>query len=198
PVTCRVDPDQSALRRMPEGVLDEDPADLEHALLVGQRDRALLCAAGNQGMTGCSRDRTELVRERPRDGVERDELALDLELPGVEAREIEELRRQLRQPLDLVAHRGQELAPGLLVELLVGEQLEEAPEREERGAELVRRVGNELPPGVLELRELLPHPIERPGDLTDLVRPAIDDRLVETARRDALRSGLEAPQAPRE
>src|SRR5437588_7397049 len=51
---------------------------------------------------------------------------------------------------------------------------------------------------MLELRELLPHAVERAGDLADLVGASVDDRLVETARRDALCGGLEAPQAPRE
>ena len=49
----------------------------------------------------------------------------------------------------------------LVVEVLVGEELEEAGEREQRRAELVRRVRDELLPGPVELGELDAHPVER-------------------------------------
>ena len=83
-------------------------------------------------------------------------------------------------------------APRLLVELLVGEELEESADREERRSQLVRRIRDELLAGVVELRELDAHPVERARQLADLVVPVIDDGRVEVAARDALRRGLEA------
>ena len=53
---------------------------------------------------------------------------LDPHASGVEPREIEQVGRQLGEPLDLLAHRLEELLPGRLVQLLVRHQLEEAAE----------------------------------------------------------------------
>ena len=83
----------------------------------------------------------------------------------------------------------------LVVEILVREQLEETPDREERRAQLVRRVRDERLAGVVELCELDAHSVERVGEFADLVVAAIDDRRVEVAARDALRRGLQ-PQKP--
>ncbi len=90
--------------------------------------------------------------------------------PGIEPGEVEQLGGELRQAVDLLAHPAEELAPGLLVELLVDEQLEEAAEREERRPQLVRRVRDELAAGVLEPGEPLTHPVERARELAELVR----------------------------
>ena len=69
-----------------------------------------------------------------------DRLRLEPELPGVEPREVEQVRREPRQAVDLPAGRLQEVAPRSLVEILVGEELEEAAERKERACEArVRR-----------------------------------------------------------
>ena len=84
-------------------------------------------------------------------------------------------------------------APRLVVQVLVREELEKPAEREERRAQLVRRVRDELLARVVELRELDPHPIERPRELTDLVVAAIDDRRAEVARRRSAR--LPSPAA---
>ena len=59
-------------------------------------------------------------------------------------REVEQVGRELRQPVDLLAHRPHELAPRLGIGVLVLEQLDEAAQREDRRAQLVRGVGDEL------------------------------------------------------
>ena len=58
--------------------------------------------------------------------------------------QVEQVDGQLLQALHLLAHRVHELAPRLLVEVLVLEQLDEAGQREDRCAQLVRGGGNEL------------------------------------------------------
>jgi hypothetical protein len=57
---------------------------------------------------------------------------VQLDVPRVEAREVEQLDSQLLQAGDLLAHGGEELEARLLVEILVVEQLEEAAQREDR------------------------------------------------------------------
>ena len=73
-------------------------------------------------------------------------LGVQLDRPGVEPRQVEQVHGQLLEPLHLLAHRLEELAPGVLVEVLVLEQLDEAAQREDRRAQLVRRGGDELLP----------------------------------------------------
>ena len=53
-------------------------------------------------------------------------VALDPQSARVHAREVEQVGRELREPLHLLARRGQESRAGLLVEVLVRHQLEEA------------------------------------------------------------------------
>jgi len=110
---------------------------------------------------------------------------------------VEEIRRKLRQSGDLLPRGGEEPCPRLLVEVLVGHQLEEPGEREERGAELVRRIRDELLPRRVELRELDAHPLEGGGELAELVVAEIDHGLVELTLRDPVRGTLEAPDAAR-
>ena len=62
----------------------------------------------------------------------------------------------------------------------------------------MRGVGDELAAGAVEPREPQAHPLERAGELTQLVRTVVDDRLVEAAGRDAVRGVLEPPDPPRE
>ena len=52
---------------------------------------------------------------------------LDAEPTGVEAREVEQLGRELRQPLNLVAHRRQEARARLVVEVLVARSSRKPP-----------------------------------------------------------------------
>ena len=73
------------------------------------------------------------------------------------------------QPRDLLRRRDEELSPRLLVELLVLQQLQEPAQREDRGTQLVRGVRDERAPGVVEAGELEAHPVERAGELAELV-----------------------------
>ena len=142
--------------------------------------------------------RVELLEEELGDLGEVDRLALDAQAAGVEAGEVEQLAGELRQPLDLLAHAPEELPPGRLVEVLLDEELEVAAEREERRAELVRGVRDELAARVLEPREALAHAVEGAGELAELVRARVDDRLVELPVRDPLGRLLESADASRE
>ena len=143
-------------------------------------------------------DGLELTADRTGQDAEIELLALELNPAGVQAREIEQIGRELRQPRHLLAGGAEELLPRRLVELLVVEQLEEAPEREDRRPQLVRRVRDELPPRALEPGQAQAHPVERRGELADLVAAAVDDRLVEAAARDPVGGPFEAPQPPGE
>ena len=116
---------------------------------------------------------------------------------GVHAGEVEQVRREVREAVDLAPGRGEELAPRALVEILVGEQLEEAGQGEERRSQLVRGIGDELLAGPVELRQLDAHAVERARELADLVVAGVDDGLVERALGDPLGRLLEAPEPPR-
>ena len=110
---------------------------------------------------------------------------------GVEPGEIEEVGRELRQPLDLAAHRPDELAPALAVGLrLVVEQLDETAERGDRRAQLVGGVGDELPPRGVQPAQPPLHLVERQRELTDLVREPIGIGTLKSpwATRSAARS----------
>src|SRR5215213_4715876 len=96
----------------------------------------------------------------------------------------------------LLAHRLEELLSRRLVELLVGHQLEEAPEREERRAQLVRCVRDELAAGAIELLQPHAHPLEGLGKVAELVVAGVHDRLVEAAAGYPLGGPLE-PADPR-
>ena len=182
-------------RRVHERVLDERPGDLEHPLLVAEHAAAV------------SGDQLERPRRSVRETAANSSttvsatsarstgLASTVQLPRVRAREVEQLGRELRQPVDLLAHRRQELGARLVVQLLVGQQLEEAAEREQRRAQLVRRVGDELAARVVERREPLAHAVEGARELPDLVAALVADRLVEPARGDPLGSASPAAAA---
>ena len=116
----------------------------------------------------------------------------------IQTGEVEEVGRSLRQTLDLKPHLGEELAPGRLVHVLVGQQLDVAAEREDRRPQLVRRVRDELAPRPLQRRQLLAHAVERAGELTQLVGARVHDRLVEAAAGDPVRGALQMMDPPRE
>ena len=77
-------------------------------------------------MTGPGAHGLELRGEGPRDLHGVHGLAGNPELARIHTRQVEEIGRELRQPLDLPLHRGQEPAPRLVVEVLVCEQLQES------------------------------------------------------------------------
>ena len=104
--------------------------------------------------------RVELARDRARELREVHRLGVELDRAGVEARQVEQVHRQLLEPLHLLAHGLEELAARLLVEVLVLEQLHEAAEREDRRAQLVRGRGDELLARHVDPAELLLHLVE--------------------------------------
>ena len=110
-------------------------------------------------------------------------LAADLDRVGVELREVEQVDRELGQPVDLLAHRPHELGPRLGVGVLLVEQLDEPGEREDRRPQLVRGVGDELLAGAVEHREALLHLVEGHRELADLVAGVDRDRGREVAVR---------------
>ena len=187
-----------ARRRVAQGVLDERAADLEDPLLVAEARGAAVDAVPRQLVPRPLGVRAELLEQELGDLGEVDRIAVDTQAAGVEAGEVEQLAGELRQPIDLLAHAPEELAPGRVVELLLDEQLEMAAEREKRRPELVRGVGDELAAGVLEAREALAHAVERTRELAELVRARVDDRLVELAVRDPFGRALEATNPARE
>ena len=67
-------------------------------------------------------------------------------------------------------------------------------DREQRRPQLVRGVRDELLPGAVELGELDPHPVERRGQLADLVGVVVDDRLVERALGDQVGRALQTAE----
>ncbi len=152
----------------------------------------------SSSVSALERDCGELRRCRLRDLVQGHDGPVEVDVARIEPREIEELRGELLEPLHLLAHRRQELAARLLVELFGVEQLEKAAEGEHRRAELVRRVRDELTACVVELGEPASHALERAGELAHLVVAGIGHGLVEHPVRDPLRSTLEPSQATRE
>ena len=125
-------------------------------------------------------------------------VARDGDAARVEAREVEQVGRELRQPLHLLAHRVEELAALLLGQPALGEQLEVAAERRQRRAQLVRGVRDERRPRALERLEAHAHLVERARELADLVLLAVDDRLAEGAVRDAVGGRAQARETPGE
>src|SRR5581483_560164 len=134
----RADSDRRARRRVQDRVLDEDAPDLHHALLV--RDGEDVAVEHLEWMVRRPRHRREVAGDDAGDLADRERLALDAQLARVEPGQVEQLRGELREARHLVAHAREELESRLLVHLLVGEQLDEAAQREERGTQLVRRV----------------------------------------------------------
>ena len=116
----------------------------------------------------------------------------------VEPRKVEQVGGELRQTVDLLAHRGQELAPRGFVELFVVEQLEEPGQREQRRAQLVRGVGDELPARVVEMRQADAHPLERRRQRAELAAARVHNRLVEAAVRNPVGRALQPPDSARE
>ena len=181
-------------RGVHERVVEQRPADLEHAQLVGARDRASFDLDVDR-VVPLLGENAELLGDRVGDLPEIDRLVLDPHPARVEPREVEQIGRELGEPVDLLAHRLEELPPRLLVELLVGHQLEEAAEREEGRPQLVRGVGDELAAGAIEVLQPNAHPLERGRQLPELVVAGVDDGLVR--RPSAIRSAARSSRAMR-
>ena len=76
--------------------------------------------------------RAELLGNAPGDIGQAYRVAADVDRVGVELGEVEEVDGELRQPVDLLAHRANELGPCLRVGVFVLEQLDE-PDSEKIG-----------------------------------------------------------------
>ena len=158
-----------------QGVRDERATDLQNASGVPRRPHAGFGVRLEQ-MPGRRRQVRQLTGQQLDDLREVDRLSQDTQLAGVDTRQIEEIRRQLGQPLHLTSHRVDEAVSSLVVEVLVGKQLEESTEREQRCSKLVRRVRDERLARIVQLSELDTHPVERIRELADLVVAAVDDQ----------------------
>ena len=125
-------------------------------------------------------------------------LGPQLERAGLQAGEVQQLGREVAHALDLAADLLEELAPGVVVELLVREQLEEAAEREDRRAQLVRGGRDELLARPVQARELGLHVVERGRELAELVVGVGADRVREVARGHLAGRALEPLHAQRQ
>src|SRR5947209_11783034 len=128
----------------------------------------------------------ELAGHRARELPQVDLLRAELERAGLEPRKIEQIDRQLAQPLDLILDLLEEAAPRLRIELLVLEQLDEPAQREDRRAELMRCSRDELLARGLEPSKLALHLVEGHRKLSELVARVDWDRFLEVAGRDLL------------
>ena len=102
-----------------------------------------------------------------------------LQRAGLQPREVEQLGGQRAHAVDLPAQLLEERTPGVLVEILVGQQLEEPTEREDRRAQLVRGGGDELLARAIEPGELVLHVVEGGRELAELVVGVRPDRVRE-------------------
>ncbi len=140
----------------------------------------------------------ELARHRARELREVHGLGVKLDRPGVEPRQVEQVHRQLLEARHLLAHRLQELTPGLLVEILVLEQLHEPAQREDRRAQLVRGGRDELLARHVDPAQLLLHLVEGLRELAELVLRGDGKGLHEAPARHVAGGPLEAAHATRQ
>ncbi len=138
----------------------------------------------------------ELPRDRARQLAEVDLLLSQLQRPGLELGEVEQVNGELSQALDLVSNLIEEAAPGIRVELFVLQELDKPAQREDRRPQLMGCGGDELLPRGLELRELSLHVVERDRELTELVSRVHRNRAVEVPGRNLFGRQLEPLHAP--
>ena len=175
----------------------ERAPDLEDARIVAEAPHVVVDGRA-QLVAGRSREMPDLTGQHLHDAAEIDRLEHHRELPGIDPREVEEIGGEPRETLNLPLHRFDEAAAGLLVDVLVREELQKASDRKQRRTQFMGGVRDELLARVVELRELNAHPVERASELADLVVAVIDDRRAEVAAGNPLRRGLESKQAMRE
>jgi hypothetical protein len=140
----------------------------------------------------------ELPEHRTRQRHQVDALGAELQRAGVEPREVEQVHGQLLKPLDLLAHGLEELPSGLLVQVLVLEELNEATQREDRRAQLVRGRGHEGLARHVQLAQSLLHLVERPRQLAQLVLGVDRQRVDLAPRGHTAGRALQPPHAARE
>ena len=141
--------------------------------------------------------RAELLRDPPGELTQVDAVGVELEHVGVQLREVEEVGGELREALDLLAHRSHELVARRRVRLLVLEQLDEAAEREDRGAQLVRGVGDELLAGLSSRARRFCISLKVRASWPTSSVESIRDRGREVALGDLLGGRLQPAQPPR-
>src|SRR4029079_7839999 len=111
-------------RRVRKSVVEQDSQDLPDSLGVADG----LDVAGRAGAHDLERVRAlrggsrDLVGDVVDERTQWQGLTLETRGAGIQAREIEEVGRELLQTIDLAAHGGDELRPRRLVELLVLKQ----------------------------------------------------------------------------
>ena len=135
--------DRRARRRVPQGVVDEHAQHLQHAALVAAGERGIGALDDDHVRAAPARERLHLAGAVGGEHAELELVLADGDAAGVEPREVEQVGRQLRQPLHLLAHRLEELAALGLGQPALREQLEIAAERRQRRPQLVRGVGDE-------------------------------------------------------
>ena len=140
---------------MAKRVLDEDAHDLQYTLLIAEGSDVIVSVQRSVVPPGPG-DGPELLAGRSGGCGEVDLGCLDAELAGVEPREVEEVGRQLRQPLHLVPRLREELPTRLLVEILVVEKLQEPAQGEEGVRSSCDAFGDELTAGVVQVRRGVP------------------------------------------
>ena len=103
---------------MHQGVFEQNAHDLEDPLRIAARAGGSVAGVFKRVLRRQS-DAGELLDRGPGEACQVERLGLDVQAPGVEPREVEQVVGQLRQPPHLAGHRLEELPPGRLVELLV-------------------------------------------------------------------------------
>ena len=183
---------------MHQGVVEQDTKHLRDPLRIAVELDRLVAQLEPHRRLVALRQRRELGGHLARQLADVGRLRPQLERTRFEPREVEQLGRELAHAVDLAAQLVEELAPRVLVEVLVGEQLEEPAEREDRRAQLVRCGRDELLARAVEPRELVLHVVERGGELAQLVVGVGADRVREVAGRHLARGLLEPLHAQRQ
>src|SRR5438093_8778891 len=98
----RRETDRGPWRRVDEGVLDQDAPDLQDALLVTQRRDLHLPAVDSEMVVGRQSHGVEFLGQGLCQRAEIDPLSFDRQAARIQTREVEKLRGELRQPLDLL------------------------------------------------------------------------------------------------
>ena len=178
---------------MGEGVVEEDTDDLPHPFRVGGRHHRVVGRAELEPRPPEVGARPELAGHAAGEIGEVDAARGHHDAARVELGEVEQIGRQLRQAVDLLAHRADELFALLGGRFVVLEQLDEAAEAEDRRPQLVRGVGDELLAGVVELGQAALHFVEGAGQLPELAGGVDRDPGPEVAFGDLVRGVLDVP-----
>ena len=165
-------------------------SDLPHARVVTAGvDLARTEVGGNAGSPARG-DPAQLTHAVLGDPGELHVLVRDGDAARIQAREVEQVGRELRKAVTCSRIVARKPSRARRVGIVLRGELEEPAERRKRRAQLVRGVRDELLPGVLEPAERTPHRVERACQVGDLVAALVDDRVVEGAGRRSARRRL--------